>query len=142
MEPQLPSPQHTPEMGPQFKAPEAAPMPGAVEAGPQLKGPERGADAGERPSQNIDNTGAPQQAPVTAPPPLPPSPAAPIVQTGAGPSAAADEDLIEKEWVEKAKQVIADTRHDPYLQEREVSKLQADYLKKRYGKDIKLSSEG
>ncbi len=27
---------------------------------------------------------------------------------------------------------------DPYVQEKEVSKLQADYLKKRYGKDVKV----
>ena len=50
--------------------------------------------------------------------------------------------LIEKEWVEKAKKVIAETRHDPHLQEREVSKLQADYLQKRYGKSVKLPSDG
>lgn len=51
-------------------------------------------------------------------------------------SIAADEDLIEKEWVDKAKQVIAHTKDDPYRQEREVSKLQADYLMKRYGKTL------
>lgn len=51
-------------------------------------------------------------------------------------SIAADEDLIEKEWVDKAKKVIAQTKDDPYRQEREVSKLQADYLMKRYGKTL------
>jgi hypothetical protein len=55
---------------------------------------------------------------------------------------AADEDLIEKEWVEKAKKVIADTKHDPHLQGEAVSRLQADYLKKRYGKIVKLPSDG
>lgn len=50
---------------------------------------------------------------------------------------AADDDLIEKEWVDKAKKIIAETKHDPYLQEQEVSKLQADYLQKRYGKNVK-----
>ena len=29
----------------------------------------------------------------------------------------------------------------PYTQEKEVSKLQADYIKKRYGKDVKLPNE-
>ena len=58
------------------------------------------------------------------------------------PGVAADEDLIEKEWVEKAKKVVAETRHDPYLQGQEVSKLQADYLQKRYGKTVGLPSDG
>lgn len=58
------------------------------------------------------------------------------------PLTAADDDLIEKEWVEKAKQVIAQNRHDPYMQEQAVSRLQADYLQKRYGKIVKLPEEG
>jgi hypothetical protein len=57
------------------------------------------------------------------------------------PLVAGDDDLIEKEWIEKAKKIIQETRSDPYTQEKEVSKLQADYIKKRYGKDIKLASE-
>jgi len=61
--------------------------------------------------------------------------------TGTNPLVAGDEDLIEKEWVDKAKKIVADNKEDPYSQEKEVSKLQADYLKKRYGKEIKLSSE-
>ena len=62
--------------------------------------------------------------------------------TNSNPSAAADDELIEKEWVEKAKKVISETKHDPYLQEREVSKLQADYLQKRYGKTVNMPSDG
>lgn len=54
--------------------------------------------------------------------------------------AASDDGLIEKEWVDKAKKIIAQTKNDPYTQEKEVSKLQAEYIKKRYGKDIKLPS--
>ena len=56
------------------------------------------------------------------------------------PLVAADEDLIEKEWVDKAKKVINDTRHDPHQQEEKVSKLQSDYLKKRYGREINPTS--
>ena len=52
------------------------------------------------------------------------------------PLIAADDDLIEKEWVDKAKEIIARTKDDPYLREREVSRLQADYLQKRYGKEL------
>jgi hypothetical protein len=56
-----------------------------------------------------------------------------------GPAVADDVDVIEKEWVDKAKSIVDEHKHDPYNQEKETSKLQADYLKKRYGKDVKLS---
>jgi len=52
------------------------------------------------------------------------------------PSVANDDDLIEKEWVDKAKKVLAETKDDPYLREEEVSRLQADYLLKRYGREL------
>lgn len=59
----------------------------------------------------------------------------------ANPVMAGDDDLIEKVWVDKAKKIIQETKGDPYAQEREVSRLQADYIKKRYGKDIKIANE-
>lgn len=78
------------------------------------------------------------QVPVVAPV----QPALPASQpVDDNPVAAGDDDLIEKAWVDKAKKIIASTRDDPYMQEKEVSKLQADYLKKRYGKDIKMPTE-
>ncbi len=52
------------------------------------------------------------------------------------PGVAGDEDLIEKEWVDKAKKIIQDTKNDPHAREQRVGKLQADYLKKRYGKEL------
>lgn len=52
------------------------------------------------------------------------------------PLVASDDDLIEQEWVKKAKEIIADTKDDPYRRELEVGRLQADYLKKRYGKEL------
>jgi hypothetical protein len=55
------------------------------------------------------------------------------------PIAANDDDLIEKEWVDKAKKIILQTKDDPYRREQEVSKLQADYLRKRYGKELGVS---
>ena len=84
--------------------------------------------------------------PAVAAQPLLPTPAptqpAPTAQPLAGvPLVAADDDLIEKEWVDKAKKIVHETRSDPYAQEHEVSKLQADYIKKRYGKDVKLPNE-
>lgn len=55
------------------------------------------------------------------------------------PQIADDTDLIEKEWVDKAKEIVEQTAHDPYLQNQEINKVKVEYLKKRYNKDIKLS---
>lgn len=52
---------------------------------------------------------------------------------------AEDVDLIEKAWVEKAKAIVRNTHGDPYTQNRELSKIKAEYIKKRYSKDIKVS---
>lgn len=57
------------------------------------------------------------------------------------PTEANDTDLIEKEWVEKAKQIVANMSDDPYKQQQELSKLKADYLKKRYNKEVSLADE-
>lgn len=54
----------------------------------------------------------------------------------ANPVSAADDDLIEKEWVDKAKKIIEDTKEDPYRRELEIGKLQRDYIRKRYGREI------
>lgn len=48
-----------------------------------------------------------------------------------------DQDRIEPEWVDKAKAVISQTRQDPYMQKHEMSKIKADYIQKRFGKQIK-----
>lgn len=60
-------------------------------------------------------------------------------QTPPMPQIADDTDLIEKEWVDKAKEVVARTAQDPHLQSREINKIRADYLRKRYNKDIRQS---
>lgn len=52
------------------------------------------------------------------------------------PEEAADSDLIEKEWVIKAKQIVEHTAEDPFKQQEELSKMKAAYVKKRYNKDI------
>ncbi|MDB5169917.1 MAG: hypothetical protein JWN82_313 [Candidatus Saccharibacteria bacterium] len=80
------------------------------------------------------------------PAPLPTAPAA-ADQTQPSPAAAADDtspamaddgDLIEKEWVHKVKQIVGATAHDPFEQNKQFTKLKADYMQKRYGKSIKL----
>lgn len=62
-------------------------------------------------------------------------------QSDGSPAAAADDDLIEREWVDKAKAIIAATKDDPYRREREINKLQIDYIRKRYGRTIGDSGE-
>ncbi len=55
--------------------------------------------------------------------------------------AAADADVIEKEWVDKVKAIIKETSNDPYLKEQQVSRLQADYLERRFGVQVKLPQD-
>lgn len=69
--------------------------------------------------------------------PTAPQPAKPVPpQVDDTPTVANDDDLIEKEWIEKAKRVLAETKEDPALRETEIKKLQLDYIRKRYGREI------
>lgn len=56
--------------------------------------------------------------------------------SGSTPVSAADDDLIEKEWVDKAKKVVAGSRDNPHEQARLVAELMRDYVRKRYGKEV------
>jgi len=81
--------------------------------------------------------------PVSAPS-AQPAPAAATAATAqptptTGPATAADQDVIEKEWVDKADEVVAKTAGQPHAEEDAVEDLQIDYLKKRYGKDVAKS---
>jgi hypothetical protein len=132
MNPELPTPQFRPEQ-----------QPVTPDHGEQLPSQER---AGERTPereqnmQQVDRQSAPPPPPMVVPLPPAPVPVPTHVQQSAddpiGPTLANDDDLIEKEWVDKAKTIIADTQNDPYRREQEVTKLQADYLRKRYGKEL------
>ncbi len=57
------------------------------------------------------------------------------------PAIADDVDLIEREWVHKAKEIVEHTKGDPHAQNKEMNKAKADYLKKRYNKDLKLEEK-
>lgn len=70
--------------------------------------------------------------------PIPSGQNAQTVPISSAALAADDADLIEKEWVERAKAIIAHTSHDPRRQNHEINKIKADYIKKRYNKDIKI----
>jgi len=49
-----------------------------------------------------------------------------------------DVDLIEKEWVNKAKNIVKSTVGDPHVQNEQISQIKVDYMKKRYGRDVKV----
>lgn len=124
---------------------EQAPMPTGqtVERGPLPYTPETGVETGAE-RQEIASESSARRADGTAVLPTPVLPTMipqPVVDSNVTtqsdtPLLAADEDLIEKEWVDKAKKIILETKDDPYAREEAVTKLQADYLKKRYGKEL------
>lgn len=107
---------------------------------------EAGAEIGKNQETGPARPEQQTQPPLPTMPMTPPSavPAAYPIDPSAGqqpqasPMIADDNDLIEKEWVLKAKQIVASTKDDPYTQNKEMSKFKADYLKKRYNKDIKV----
>lgn len=144
MEPTSSAPRPSGEMGPLSRGGEVSRVPETNPDIPPQKAlenqPERGAAHEQRTaSQGSDPTFVAAQPLALPQLPQPTAAPAPVVaHDDANPATAADEDLIEKEWVERAKKIVASTKNDPYLQEQEVSKLQADYLKKRYGKEVKL----
>jgi hypothetical protein len=90
-----------------------------------------------------NNTDLPQVQPIdsSASTAMPPAIRQPGAMQLAAPNEAADADLIEKEWVYKAKQIVEQTADDPYLQQAQLSRIKADYMKKRYNKDIKVPEE-
>lgn len=135
MEPILPEPKN--ETASVLPSGEAAPFSGPeqIEVAPNV--------APEKPQESA---GAASPQVQTPPPPADPVGAAtaqpdPMATTMTSDDSllADDVDVIEKEWVDKAKKIVTATKDNPHQQEKEVSKLQADYLMKRYGKQIKLT---
>lgn len=80
--------------------------------------------------------------PVLTPDPSTGQQASAVSADDSTPITANDDDLIEKEWVDKAKKILAETKDDPYRRETEVSKLQIEYIRKRYGREIGTASDG
>lgn len=125
---------------------EQLPMPPAIhgERVPVLPAPEAGIETGaERREQTAEAQAAAADAAGIA------SVAAPVVSVPAAEPASAtspsstspliatvDEDVIEKEWVDKAKQIVAATADDPHARSDQVSALQKEYLEKRFNKEL------
>lgn len=137
MEPKTPSPHLGPEQAGGYvpSLPES-PIYATPERAPEQVGEQRA----ERPAtqEQSQSTLPPPMVPVPVlpQPPAPQDDAAAVNPVSDTPLVAGDDDLIEKEWVDKAKKIIAETKDDPYKREQEVGKLQADYLKKRYGHEL------
>lgn len=137
MNPELPQVRASTEAMPQ--------IPGGAEYFPDgsVRTPELRPTTPERPAPSpVEQPTQPSQvAPATAP--VIPAPQAPLIGpstdtsiVAGAPAIAGDDDLIEKEWVEKAKKIIALTKGNPYEQAKAISALQADYLKKRYNREL------
>lgn len=101
---------------------------------------ESGIDSGaEKMEQIAELRSAASDAGLTTSTPTPVSDLSTIVDNTAptaNPIVANDDDLIEKEWVDKAKKIVENTKNDPYKREDEVGKLRIDYIKKRFGRDL------
>lgn len=141
----------TPEFNPeQPHAPEQAPLPESTPEAPQPRPetpiiqpekdepqPERRVQPGSSPQTDDQSKSQPTLPPVQQPAQTD-SPSEDTTKDDT-PLIADDVDVIEKAWVDKAKQIVEDTRDDPHRQEQEVERLQQSYLKKRYGKVVKPS---
>lgn len=109
---------------------------------PVLPTPESGLETGaERVEQVAEASAAIADAGFAPAQPLPPTDPAAVSATPPSdhPAVAADEDVIEKEWVDKAKQIVTETQGDPHTRANRVNSLQKDYLQKRYGKVLGAS---
>lgn len=148
MNPELPQVRPSSEAMPQ--------IPGGAEYFPDgnVQTPEVGPSPSiERPAQAEQAPGA-NQAPIAGVaaadiampqvpvPAVPVTPVAdPVQQASDTPVVAGDDDLIEKEWVDKVKKIITLTKGSPYDQAKAIATLQADYLKKRYNRSIGESDQ-
>ncbi len=124
----LPELPETPEEEPRYYAEKAGQ---AVEVAPT------------KPSQADANAGV--HAVPAFPPPVHAPASTPAVASDNDdnlPAAAEDADIIEKEWVIKAKQLVDATKDDPHRQNKEINKMKAAYIKKRYDKELKINKEG
>jgi hypothetical protein len=77
--------------------------------------------------------------PATPPPPGQKNDAQPTT-ISATPTVVDDGDAIEKDWVQRARQIVERNRNDPYKQSEELTAFRADYLKKHFNKDIRLDT--
>lgn len=125
----MPSPEQfpvAPVVGPE-SAPNLPPLDASIE-----RGQDRYEQVAEAGAYAANSTGVPVGLPAMGP-------ATPVSagsvptdgQSTSGPIVAADEDLIEKAWIDKAKEIIHQTQGDPRSRSEMVSNLRSDYQQKR-----------
>ncbi len=111
-----------------------------LEHAPVLGSPEQGIEkAAERYEQQAETRAIVNDIGLTTVIPTPvkqDEPVAIITTTDDNPAIAKDDDLIEKEWVNRAKKIVIETRDNPYQRDENISKLQKDYIKKRFGREL------
>jgi len=95
----------------------------------------------EQRSEQLTTTASTPDPDAVAAPIPPPSPEAQAPTTTSAPETAApttakDGDLIEREWVQKAKQILTETHEDPHARSDRIQALQAAYLFERYNRKI------
>ncbi len=130
------------ENSPQFDLPPQPQEAGVEDARQQVHEVEKAGEnqAGKQqpqltaPAQTTTTTQQPSQLPV----PQSTTDSNPVVTQKL---TANDVDLIEKQWVHKTKDVINQTKDDPHKQKDEVSRIKADYVKKRFNKVIPADGE-
>lgn len=138
MNPELPQVRTGAETAPQ--------IPGGIEYHPETI--PRGIEEQQNIEQKNSSPSVENQpvAPVTVLPTVSPTVAQPQtavlpMSSDDVPLVASDEDLIEKEWVDKLKNIISLTKDDPYERARAITQIQADYLKKRYNRTLGQADE-
>jgi len=122
---------------------ELPPQPGSAEIG-EDKRQEKGQEASAARPEQVGKQSATPALPVI-PDDIPTADAPVIavpVQDGTATALvvdhpAGDTERIEPVWVDKAKQIIAQTQDDPYTQKNQMSKIKAEYIQKRFNKQIK-----
>lgn len=93
------------------------------------------------PSPSVADSWLPPTVPVKPQTPAAGSDGNAVQTNVSAPAIADDGDIIEKEWVLKAKQIVERTRQDPYRQTKEMHAFKAEYMKKRYNKIIEPVDE-
>jgi hypothetical protein len=110
------------------------PLPPVEGQAPLTPLPKSGSSAVANPTSPL--TIIPLPPPTVTPPVNHPQTA--TVNQAVGFQVADDRDVIEPEWVHKAKAIVLTTSDDPYKQSEELTVFKADYMQKRYNKTVKL----
>ncbi len=70
-----------------------------------------------------------------------PDPAAQTVYAASPPAPTDDDDALDQDWVNKAKDIVERTKGDPFAESNELSKVKAGYLATRYNKQLNPKQE-